>query len=170
MNVNTNNGKKNILCSLFFRLIIFKIVAQFVILGCTWILGLYQSNLFFQVLFIILNSQQGTFLYIVHCLLNKEVDLSLSYALITFCSFTTSHLNVHTRPIVTQWREHKVSLWLFAKKNDLLVSPLLCFTNFKKYNVHSVTMIMVVKLYMDSSVWSYYTVLKLSLPGARGIH
>uniref|UniRef100_A0A3Q4GJV2 Adhesion G protein-coupled receptor E8 n=1 Tax=Neolamprologus brichardi TaxID=32507 RepID=A0A3Q4GJV2_NEOBR len=84
------------------RLIIFKIVAQFVILGCTWILGLYQSNLFFQVLFIILNSQQGTFLYIVHCLLNKEVDLSLSYALITFCSFTTSHLNAHTRPIVAQ--------------------------------------------------------------------
>lgn len=55
------------------RVILFKIVAQFVILGCTWILGLYQTNLFFQVLFIILNSQQGTFLFIVHCLLNKEV-------------------------------------------------------------------------------------------------
>ncbi|KAM6913364.1 adhesion G protein-coupled receptor E3-like [Lycodopsis pacificus] len=55
------------------RVIVFKILAQFVILGCTWILGLYQSNLFFQVLFIILNSQQGTFLFIVHCLLNKEV-------------------------------------------------------------------------------------------------
>ncbi|KAM9391619.1 adhesion G protein-coupled receptor E3-like [Pholidichthys leucotaenia] len=55
------------------RLILFKILAQFVILGCTWILGLYQTNLFFQVLFIILNSQQGTFLFIVHCLLNKEV-------------------------------------------------------------------------------------------------
>uniref|UniRef100_A0A8C5EHJ2 Uncharacterized protein n=1 Tax=Gouania willdenowi TaxID=441366 RepID=A0A8C5EHJ2_GOUWI len=38
--------------------IIFKIVAQFVILGCTWILGLYQTNIFFQVLFIVLNSQQ----------------------------------------------------------------------------------------------------------------
>uniref|UniRef100_A0A8C5EHK3 Uncharacterized protein n=1 Tax=Gouania willdenowi TaxID=441366 RepID=A0A8C5EHK3_GOUWI len=56
------------------KVIIFKIVAQFVILGCTWILGLYQTNLFFQVLFILLNSQQGTFLYIVHCLLNKEVQ------------------------------------------------------------------------------------------------
>uniref|UniRef100_A0A672FQJ0 Adhesion G protein-coupled receptor E8 n=1 Tax=Salarias fasciatus TaxID=181472 RepID=A0A672FQJ0_SALFA len=56
-----------------YELIIFKILAQFVILGCTWILGLYQTNLFFQVLFIILNSQQGTFLFIVHCLLNKEV-------------------------------------------------------------------------------------------------
>uniref|UniRef100_A0A3Q1JRT6 Adhesion G protein-coupled receptor E8 n=1 Tax=Anabas testudineus TaxID=64144 RepID=A0A3Q1JRT6_ANATE len=55
------------------RLILFKILAQFVILGCTWILGLYQSNLFFKVVFIILNSQQGTFLYVVHCLLNKEV-------------------------------------------------------------------------------------------------
>uniref|UniRef100_A0A8C6UNP8 Uncharacterized protein n=1 Tax=Neogobius melanostomus TaxID=47308 RepID=A0A8C6UNP8_9GOBI len=55
------------------KLVLFKIVAQFVILGCTWILGLYQSNLFFQILFIVLNSQQGTFLYIVHCVLNKEV-------------------------------------------------------------------------------------------------
>ncbi|XP_029998089.1 adhesion G protein-coupled receptor E2-like [Sphaeramia orbicularis] len=55
------------------RLIVFKIVAQFFILGCTWILGLYQTNLFFQVLFIFLNSQQGTFLFIVHCVLNKEV-------------------------------------------------------------------------------------------------
>lgn len=62
--------------SLFCRVILFKIVAQFVILGCTWILGLYQTNLFFQVLFIILNSQQGTFLFIVHCLLNKEVHFS----------------------------------------------------------------------------------------------
>ncbi|XP_076006251.1 adhesion G protein-coupled receptor E5-like [Genypterus blacodes] len=53
-------------------LIVFKIVAQFIILGCTWILGFYQTNIFFQVLFIILNSQQGTFLFIVHCLLNKE--------------------------------------------------------------------------------------------------
>lgn len=67
------NMKSDVSQSKDTRLIIFKIVAQFVILGCTWILGLYQSNLFFQVLFIILNSQQGTFLYIVHCLLNKEV-------------------------------------------------------------------------------------------------
>uniref|UniRef100_I3J136 Adhesion G protein-coupled receptor E8 n=1 Tax=Oreochromis niloticus TaxID=8128 RepID=I3J136_ORENI len=67
------NMKSDVSQSKDTRLIVFKIVAQFVILGCTWILGLYQTNLFFQVLFIILNSQQGTFLYIVHCLLNKEV-------------------------------------------------------------------------------------------------
>ncbi|XP_039681678.1 adhesion G protein-coupled receptor E1-like [Perca fluviatilis] len=67
------NMKSDVSQSKDTRLILFKIVAQFVILGCTWILGLYQTNLFFRILFIILNSQQGTFLYIVHCLLNKEV-------------------------------------------------------------------------------------------------
>ncbi|KAG8007058.1 Adhesion G protein-coupled receptor E1, partial [Nibea albiflora] len=67
------NMKSDVSQSKDTRLIVFKIVAQFVILGCTWILGLYQSNLFFQVLFILLNSQQGTFLFIVHCVLNKEV-------------------------------------------------------------------------------------------------
>ncbi|KAM9346070.1 adhesion G protein-coupled receptor E3-like [Symphorus nematophorus] len=67
------NMKSDISQSKDTRLIVFKIMAQFVILGCTWILGLYQTNLFFQVLFMFLNSQQGTFLFIVHCLLNKEV-------------------------------------------------------------------------------------------------
>uniref|UniRef100_A0A3B4T4G7 Adhesion G protein-coupled receptor E17 n=1 Tax=Seriola dumerili TaxID=41447 RepID=A0A3B4T4G7_SERDU len=70
------------------RLIVFKILAQFVILGCTWLLGLYQTNLFFQVLFIILNSQQGTFLFIVHCLLNKEVN---SLCRVSACELYTSH-------------------------------------------------------------------------------
>ncbi|KAJ8385890.1 hypothetical protein AAFF_G00179560 [Aldrovandia affinis] len=55
------------------RLIVFKIVAQFFILGCAWILGFFQSTTVLKYLFIILNSQQGTFIFIVHCLLNKEV-------------------------------------------------------------------------------------------------
>uniref|UniRef100_A0A3Q3W421 Adhesion G protein-coupled receptor E8 n=1 Tax=Mola mola TaxID=94237 RepID=A0A3Q3W421_MOLML len=75
------NMKSDVSQSKDTRLILFKIVAQFFILGCTWILGLYQTNLFFQVLFIILNSQQGTFLFIVHCLLNKEVDKQLVFPL-----------------------------------------------------------------------------------------
>ncbi|XP_040927833.1 adhesion G protein-coupled receptor E2-like [Betta splendens] len=70
------------------RLILFKILAQFVILGCTWILGFYQSNLFFKVVFIVLNSQQGTFLYVVHCLLNKEVREE--YIKWLTCSFKSS--------------------------------------------------------------------------------
>uniref|UniRef100_A0A3P8VYH4 Uncharacterized protein n=1 Tax=Cynoglossus semilaevis TaxID=244447 RepID=A0A3P8VYH4_CYNSE len=60
------NMKSDVSQSKDTRLILFKILAQFVILGCTWVLGLYQSNLFFQVMFILLNSQQGTFLFIVH--------------------------------------------------------------------------------------------------------
>ncbi|XP_034548777.1 adhesion G protein-coupled receptor E1-like [Notolabrus celidotus] len=67
------NMRSNVSQSNDTRLILFKILAQFIILGCTWILGLYQTNLFFQFLFLFLNSQQGTFLFIVHCVLNKEV-------------------------------------------------------------------------------------------------
>ncbi|XP_028311435.1 adhesion G protein-coupled receptor E2-like [Gouania willdenowi] len=82
------NMRSNVSQSKDTRVIIFKIVAQFVILGCTWVLGLYQTNLFFQVLFIVLNSQQGTFLYIVHCLLNKEVREE--YIKWLTCSFRTN--------------------------------------------------------------------------------
>ena len=66
--------EKKSFCLFVCRLIMFKILAQSVIVGCSWILGLFQFNLVFHVLFIVLNTQQGTFLYIVHCLLNKEVD------------------------------------------------------------------------------------------------
>ncbi|XP_035254359.1 adhesion G protein-coupled receptor E3-like isoform X3 [Anguilla anguilla] len=67
------NMKSNVSQSKDTRLIIFKIVAQFFVLGCAWILGFFQSIPFLKYLFIILNSQQGTFIFIVHCLLNKEV-------------------------------------------------------------------------------------------------
>ncbi|KAK6312148.1 hypothetical protein J4Q44_G00178120 [Coregonus suidteri] len=67
------NMKSDVSQSKDTRLIIFKILAQFVILGCTWVLGFFQSTMVFKYLFIVLNSQQGTFLYIVHCLFNKEV-------------------------------------------------------------------------------------------------
>uniref|UniRef100_A0A3P8ZHM6 Adhesion G protein-coupled receptor E1 n=1 Tax=Esox lucius TaxID=8010 RepID=A0A3P8ZHM6_ESOLU len=75
--------------SLLFILIIFKILAQFVILGCTWVLGLFQSTIFFKYLFIVLNSQQGTFLYIVHCLFNQEVRVNTR----------TCHKHTHTHTI-----------------------------------------------------------------------
>ncbi|XP_061079235.1 adhesion G protein-coupled receptor E3-like [Conger conger] len=67
------NMKSDVSQSRDTRLIVFKIVAQFLILGCTWILGFFQSSTMLKYLFIILNSQQGTFIFIVHCLLNKEV-------------------------------------------------------------------------------------------------
>ncbi|XP_069051857.1 putative adhesion G protein-coupled receptor E4P [Lepisosteus oculatus] len=55
------------------RIILFKSVAQCVVLGCGWILGFFQSSTLLTYLFIVLNSQQGTFIFIVHCLLNREV-------------------------------------------------------------------------------------------------
>ncbi|XP_031419427.1 adhesion G protein-coupled receptor E1-like isoform X2 [Clupea harengus] len=56
------------------RVLLFKVMAQFVILGCPWILGLFTaSSKVLEVLFIILTSQQGTFIFLVHCLLNEEV-------------------------------------------------------------------------------------------------
>ncbi|XP_072561322.1 adhesion G protein-coupled receptor E3-like [Paramormyrops kingsleyae] len=55
------------------RLIIFKILAQCIILGASWLLGFWKNSLFAQYLFVILSSQQGTFIFIVHCLFNREV-------------------------------------------------------------------------------------------------
>ncbi|MBN3315436.1 AGRE1 protein, partial [Atractosteus spatula] len=55
------------------RLMVFKTLAQFVILGCSWILAFVQESPMFFYMFLFLNSQQGTFIFLVHCLLNKEV-------------------------------------------------------------------------------------------------
>ncbi|XDV16641.1 hypothetical protein PO909_016260 [Leuciscus waleckii] len=48
----------------------FKTLAQFVVLGCSWILGFWKE---LEILFLILNSQQGTFMFLVYCVLNNQV-------------------------------------------------------------------------------------------------
>ncbi|XP_053470929.1 uncharacterized protein LOC128601681 isoform X1 [Ictalurus furcatus] len=54
--------------------VMFKSLAQFIILGCYWILQYIPSdNAALYNVFLFLNSQQGTFIFIVHCLLNQEV-------------------------------------------------------------------------------------------------
>ncbi|KAG5278159.1 hypothetical protein AALO_G00095840 [Alosa alosa] len=56
------------------RVLLFKIMMQFVILGCPWILGLLASRSHvLEVLFLFLTSQQGTAIFVIHCLLNTEV-------------------------------------------------------------------------------------------------
>ncbi|MGH0145994.1 UNVERIFIED_CONTAM: hypothetical protein FKN15_019423 [Acipenser sinensis] len=55
------------------RLLVFKSLAQFLIMGCSWVLGFTVQDPTFRLLFVILNSQQGSFIFIVHCLLNREV-------------------------------------------------------------------------------------------------
>ncbi|XP_039366862.1 adhesion G protein-coupled receptor E3-like [Mauremys reevesii] len=58
------------------RLVTFKAIAQLFILGCSWILGLLQvgpAAAVMAYLFTIFNSLQGAFIFLVHCLLNRQV-------------------------------------------------------------------------------------------------
>ncbi|KAG9262710.1 adhesion G protein-coupled receptor E3-like [Astyanax mexicanus] len=54
--------------------VMLKTMAQFFILGCPWILGFFTCNSeVLEFLFLFFNSQQGTFIFLIHCILNKEV-------------------------------------------------------------------------------------------------
>ncbi|XP_064293195.1 adhesion G protein-coupled receptor E3-like [Phalacrocorax carbo] len=58
------------------RVMTFKALAHVCILGCTWGLGLLQAqgdNTVVAFLFTIFNSTQGAFIFLVHCLLNRQV-------------------------------------------------------------------------------------------------
>uniref|UniRef100_A0A674IPV1 Adhesion G protein-coupled receptor E1 n=1 Tax=Terrapene triunguis TaxID=2587831 RepID=A0A674IPV1_9SAUR len=58
------------------RLLTFKAISQLFILGCTWSLGLLQvgpAATVMAYLFTIVNSLQGAFIFLVHCLLNRQV-------------------------------------------------------------------------------------------------
>ncbi|XP_065435513.1 adhesion G protein-coupled receptor E2-like [Chrysemys picta bellii] len=58
------------------RLLTFKAIAQLFILGCTWSLGLLQvgpAATVMAYLFTIINSLQGAYIFLVHCLLNRQV-------------------------------------------------------------------------------------------------
>ncbi|XP_059381448.1 adhesion G protein-coupled receptor E3-like [Carassius carassius] len=56
------------------KIIVFKTLAQFVVLGCSWILGFFtKGSKVLEILFLILNSQQGTFIFLIYCVLNTEV-------------------------------------------------------------------------------------------------
>uniref|UniRef100_A0A8C3F8I4 Uncharacterized protein n=1 Tax=Chrysemys picta bellii TaxID=8478 RepID=A0A8C3F8I4_CHRPI len=62
------------------RLLTFKAIAQLFILGCTWSLGLLQvgpAATVMAYLFTIVNSLQGAFIFLVHCLLNRQVTFRM---------------------------------------------------------------------------------------------
>ncbi|KAL7852226.1 hypothetical protein SRHO_G00180110 [Serrasalmus rhombeus] len=68
------------------RTVLFKTMAQFFILGCPWILGLsISSSIVLEIIFVILISQQGTVIFLVHCVLNKEVRQQYKKWLHTCC-------------------------------------------------------------------------------------
>ncbi|XP_070942048.1 adhesion G protein-coupled receptor E1 isoform X2 [Macaca nemestrina] len=58
------------------RLLTFKAFAQLFILGCSWVLGIFQIGPVAGVmayLFTVINSLQGAFIFLIHCLLNRQV-------------------------------------------------------------------------------------------------
>ncbi|XP_041033303.1 adhesion G protein-coupled receptor E1-like [Carcharodon carcharias] len=58
------------------RMLTFKAIGQVFILGCTWILGLFhfqEETVVMAYLFTIVNSFQGTFIFIILCVLNPKI-------------------------------------------------------------------------------------------------
>uniref|UniRef100_W5K614 Adhesion G protein-coupled receptor E8 n=1 Tax=Astyanax mexicanus TaxID=7994 RepID=W5K614_ASTMX len=54
-------------------ILVFKILVQSAILGCPWILGFFTDRSpVLEMVFLFLNSQQGTFIFLVYCVLNQE--------------------------------------------------------------------------------------------------
>ncbi|XP_016349776.1 adhesion G protein-coupled receptor E1-like [Sinocyclocheilus anshuiensis] len=67
LNADVSQLKKN-------KIMVFKTLAQCVVLGCSWILGFFTNgSKVLEILFLILNSQQGTFIFLIYCVLNNEV-------------------------------------------------------------------------------------------------
>ncbi|KAI4583949.1 hypothetical protein MJG53_007228 [Ovis ammon polii x Ovis aries] len=60
------------------RLLTFKAFAQIFILGCSWVLGIFQIGPVANImayLFTIINSLQGAFIFLIHCLLSRQWQL-----------------------------------------------------------------------------------------------
>ncbi|XP_056426713.1 adhesion G protein-coupled receptor E1-like [Hyla sarda] len=70
LNTNVSTLKNN-------RILTFKALAQLFILGCTWGIGFFQfhgsGSLVIAYIFIICNSLQGVYIFLVHCIFNNQV-------------------------------------------------------------------------------------------------
>ncbi|XP_048051826.1 adhesion G protein-coupled receptor E3-like [Megalobrama amblycephala] len=74
------------------KIMIFKTLAQFVVLGCSWILGFFTNDSkVLEILFLILNSQQGTFIFLVYCVLNNEIRQQYRKIIGSLCSGLKQH-------------------------------------------------------------------------------
>ena len=59
------------------------------LLGTTWIFGLFaigDASILFQYIFVILNSMQGVFIFLIYCVFNKEVGLIKYLLLCVLCA------------------------------------------------------------------------------------
>ncbi|XP_067260252.1 adhesion G protein-coupled receptor E3-like [Chanodichthys erythropterus] len=74
------------------KIMVFKTLAQFVVLGCSWILGFFiNGSKELEILFLILNSQQGTFIFLVYCVLNNEIRQQYRKIIGSLCSRLKQH-------------------------------------------------------------------------------
>ncbi|XP_066516636.1 adhesion G protein-coupled receptor E3-like [Hoplias malabaricus] len=59
-----------------FKSVVLKTMIQFIILGCSWVPGFFTGcSKVLEMVFLLLNSQQGTFIFLIHCVFNQEVRL-----------------------------------------------------------------------------------------------
>ncbi|KAG9262770.1 adhesion G protein-coupled receptor E3-like [Astyanax mexicanus] len=66
-----------------------KTLLQFIIIGCFWTVGFFtESSEVVKILFMIVNSQQGTFIFLIHCVLNYEIRQQ--YKKLLFCFWPSS--------------------------------------------------------------------------------
>lgn len=113
------------------RMLTFKATAQLFILGCTWSLGILQVGPAAHVisyLFTIINSLQGVFIFLVHCLLSQQVPLSW--------------LPLRTRPILTplRWADSEHALQVREQYRKWLKRIKKTKAESEKYTLSSRTM------------------------------
>ncbi|KAI4877806.1 hypothetical protein NFI96_012798, partial [Prochilodus magdalenae] len=86
-----------------------KTTIQFIILGCSWILGFFtQDSRAMEIIFLLLNSQQGTFIFFIYCVFNQEVSHHLLYLLLTTSSDPCSNYTTLDNP----WRGTNTTIQL----------------------------------------------------------
>ncbi|KAM8972452.1 adhesion G protein-coupled receptor E3-like [Pelodytes ibericus] len=114
------------------RLLIFKAGAQLFILGPTWIIGIFQFESRYQVvsyIFTTLNSLQGIFIFLIHCLLNHQVrgKYYKLYHKYFSCRKQASEDSSNTIPMTSrQWSlKNRTLLELVQRSRTLLHG---CFT------------------------------------------
>ncbi|XP_036393034.1 adhesion G protein-coupled receptor E2-like [Megalops cyprinoides] len=79
------------------RVMVFKALLQFIILGCPWILGFFVNNSkVLEYLFLLITSQQGTFIFLVHCVLNKQVQEQYRRWWKTLCCSSEASESTHS--------------------------------------------------------------------------
>ncbi|XP_042528501.1 adhesion G-protein coupled receptor D1 [Dipodomys spectabilis] len=77
------------------------VVVLLPILGTSWVFGVLAVNdraLVFQYMFAILNSLQGLFIFLFHCLLNSEVRAAFQHKTKVWSLTSSSARNGHVKP------------------------------------------------------------------------